>query len=114
MTQQALVEQVAKGMIEAGQPRRDFKYNPHYDEELACWRPIAQAALSIIYPIAFTAGRDAAADWHRQRYRATPDAFEMEFHEVSEAAIRALQPEQGEATASAPAPPPLARAPSDP
>lgn len=29
-------------------------------------------------------------------------------------AIRALQPEQGEAIASAPAPPPLARAPSDP
>ncbi len=33
--------------------------------------------------------REACAKWHDQRARDTPDAFEMEFHQVSAAAIRA-------------------------
>lgn len=34
--------------------------------------------------------RESAARWHDQRRRDTPDAFEMEFHEVSARAIRAI------------------------
>jgi hypothetical protein len=34
--------------------------------------------------------REMAAEWHDQRAINTPDAFEMEFHQVSAAAIRAL------------------------
>lgn len=33
---------------------------------------------------------EEAARWHDQRYRDTPDAFEMEFHDVSRKAIRSL------------------------
>ncbi len=33
---------------------------------------------------------EAAAGWHDERARNTPDAFEMEFHQVSAKAIRAL------------------------
>jgi hypothetical protein len=33
---------------------------------------------------------EEAAAWHDDRRRHTPDAFEMEFHEGSAAAIRAL------------------------
>ena len=33
--------------------------------------------------------REACAKWHDQRAHDTPDAFEMEFHQVSAAAIRA-------------------------
>ena len=41
------------------------------------------------------AGREEAAAWHDQRRRDTPDAFEMEFHEVSAKAIRSM-PDCGE------------------
>jgi hypothetical protein len=34
--------------------------------------------------------RESAAKWHDQRAHDTPDVFEMEFHQVSAAAIRAL------------------------
>lgn len=35
-------------------------------------------------------GLEEAAKWHDQRARDTPDAFEMEFHQVSAKAIRSL------------------------
>lgn len=38
----------------------------------------------------FKDGVEAAARWHDERAKSTPDAFEMEFHQVSAAAIRAL------------------------
>ena len=34
---------------------------------------------------------EEAAKWHDQRARNTPDAFEMELHQVSAKAIRALK-----------------------
>lgn len=37
-----------------------------------------------------TAAIEEAAKWHDQRARDTPDAFEMEFHNSSATAIRAL------------------------
>lgn len=36
-------------------------------------------------------GVEDAARWHDERYRKTPDAFEMEFHDVSRKAIRTLK-----------------------
>jgi len=41
--------------------------------------------------LARNAALEEAARWHDERRRNTPDAFEMEFHEVSGAAIRALK-----------------------
>jgi hypothetical protein len=41
--------------------------------------------------------QEAAAGWHNQRASETPDAFEQEFHEVSCAAIRAIDPASLEA-----------------
>lgn len=35
--------------------------------------------------------REAYAAWHDKRAKETPDAFEMEFHQVSAAAIRGQQ-----------------------
>ena len=36
-------------------------------------------------------GLEKAAKWHDQRVRDTPDAFEMELHQVSAAAIREMK-----------------------
>lgn len=39
-------------------------------------------------------GLETAARWHDERARNTPDAFEMELHQKSAEAIRALNPQQ--------------------
>lgn len=39
--------------------------------------------------------RERAAQWHDQRAKDTPDAFEIEFHQISAAAIRALPTDRG-------------------
>lgn len=46
------------------------------------------------YARGFNDSRDAAKEWHRKRAVETPDAFEMELHRVSAAAIAALKPEE--------------------
>ena len=54
---------------------------------------VARAILTKIgdrHRTAIVSMRERAAKWHDQRARDTPDAFEMEFHQVSAAAIRAL------------------------
>lgn len=48
-------------------------------------RPIAEALRA-----AEARGIELAAQWHDKRYCETPDAFEMEFHDVSRKAIRSL------------------------
>ena len=50
----------------------------------------ARAALAIARPIIEREALEKAAAWHDARRRLTPDAFEMEFHRVSAAAIREL------------------------
>ena len=47
------------------------------------------------YARGFNDARGAAKAWHKKRAAETPDAFEMELHRVSGAAIAALKPEQG-------------------
>lgn len=40
------VARVAQAIIEAQEPHRDFRLNPHYEEQLAATRPIARAAIA--------------------------------------------------------------------
>ena len=64
-----------------------------WEEILADAARAAIAALSP-HPVSSVSREDVleeAARWHDQRRRDTPDAFEMEFHEVSAEAIRALK-----------------------
>jgi hypothetical protein len=48
----------------------------------------ASAALAVLEPLIRADERERCAKWHDQRSRDTPDAFEMELHQVSAAAIR--------------------------
>ena len=47
-------------------------------------------AIAVARPIIEREALEKAAAWHDDRRRHTPDAFEMEFHGISAAAIRAL------------------------
>lgn len=48
MTDNPLVEAVARSIIHNIFPDRDFRINPHYEEEMAQIRPIVTAALRAI------------------------------------------------------------------
>jgi hypothetical protein len=58
--------------------------------EIALDKPIASLEPRASDREAVEQGLERAAKWHDQRARDTPDAFEMEFHQVSAAAIRKL------------------------
>jgi len=62
---------------------------PNIDRAIALGTKIALDALAAVRAEATLAEKERCAKWHDDRARQTPDAFEMEFHQVSAAAIRA-------------------------
>ena len=67
--------------MHAKQPARRIYTDEYWAKQLAAALLKAQAD-----------ALEEAVLWHWQRRAATPDTFEMEFHEVSATAIRALIP----------------------
>lgn len=54
-----VVERVARALIESAEPKRDFRLNPHYSEQLAEYRPIATRFLAAIRALSPTTGATA-------------------------------------------------------